>query len=145
MTREYEIKHRKLELRQELEAAANITEERLGEIEAELRGLEREEEELAGAGARLEAVRSGSAATRTVATYSPGARSGGAVGVGLPTQREMQGMILGREQRMADRFPNTQNLSLGRYLRGIITGDWENAAAEAQGYDLSMLKETIQP
>jgi hypothetical protein len=31
-TRAYEIKHRKLELRQELETAANITEERLGEI-----------------------------------------------------------------------------------------------------------------
>ena len=134
MNRAYEIKHRKLELRQELETAENIPETRLAEIEAELRGLEREEEELADAAARLEAVRSGSAATRTVATYSPGARSGGAVGVGLPTTREAQGAVLGREQRMADRFPNTQNLSLGRYLRGIITGDWENASAEAQEY-----------
>jgi HK97 family phage major capsid protein len=134
MTRQYEIKHRKLELRQELETAENIPESRLSEIEAELRGLEREEEELAGASARLEAVRSGSAATRTVATYAPGARSGGAVGVGLPTTREAQGMILGREQRMVDRFPNSQNLSLGKYLRGIITGDWENASAEAQEY-----------
>jgi HK97 family phage major capsid protein len=134
MTRQYEIKHRKLELRQELETAENIPESRLSEIEAELRGLEREEEELAGASARLEGVRSGSAATRTVATYAPGARSGGAVGVGLPTTREAQGMILGREQRMVDRFPNSQNLSLGKYLRGIITGDWENASAEAQEY-----------
>jgi HK97 family phage major capsid protein len=134
MNRAYEIKHRKLELRQELETGAGIAEDRLAEIEAELRGLEREEEELAGAGARLEAVRSGSAATRTVATYAPGARSGGAVGVGLPTTREAQGAIVGREQRLADRFPNTQNLSLGKYLRGIITGDWENAAAEAQEY-----------
>jgi HK97 family phage major capsid protein len=134
VNRAYEIKHRKLELRQELETAENIPETRLAEIEAELKGLEHEEEALAGASARLEAVRSGSAATRTVATYAPGARSGGAVGVGLPTQREAQGMILGREQRMADRFPNTQNLSLGKYLRGIITGDWENASAEAQEY-----------
>lgn len=134
MTRQYEIKHRKLELRQELETAENMPESRLSEIEAELRGLEREEEGLADAAARLEAVRSGSAATRTVATYAPGARSGGAVGVGLPTTREAQGAILGREQRMADRFPNTANLSLGKYLRGIITGDWENAAAEAQEY-----------
>jgi hypothetical protein len=43
MTRQYEIKHRKLELRQELETAENIPESRLAEIEAELRGLEREE------------------------------------------------------------------------------------------------------
>ena len=87
MNRAYEIKHRKLELRQELETGAGIAEDRLAEIEAELRDLEAEEDRIGGAAARLEAVRSGSAATRTVATYAPGARSGGAVGVGLPTTR----------------------------------------------------------
>lgn len=135
MTREYEIKHRKLELRQELELAANVTEDRLAEIEAELKALEAEEDRIGGAAARLEAVRNGSAHTRTVATFSPGARAAtSAGGTGLPVCRDEQALMLGKEQRMADRFPNTQNLSLGKYLRGIITGDWENAAAEAQEY-----------
>jgi HK97 family phage major capsid protein len=135
LTREYEIKHRKLELRQELELAANVTEDRLAEIEAELKALEAEEDRIGGAAARLEAVRNGSAHTRTVATFSPGARAAtSAGGTGLPVCRDEQALMLGKEQRMADRFPNTQNLSLGKYLRGIITGDWENAAAEAQEY-----------
>jgi HK97 family phage major capsid protein len=133
LTREYEIKHRKLELRQELELAANVTEDRLAEIEAELKALEAEEERIGGAAARLDAVRSGTAHTRTVATFSPGAATS-AGGTGLPVCRDEQALMLGKEQRMADRFPNTQNLSLGKYLRGIITGDWENAAAEAQEY-----------
>jgi HK97 family phage major capsid protein len=135
LTREYEIKHRKLELRQELETGAGIAEERLAEIEAELRQLEAEEDRIGGAAARLDAVRSGTAHTRTVATFSPGARAAtSAGGTGLPVSRDEQALMLGKEQRMADRFPNTQNLSLGKYLRGIITGDWENAAAEAQEY-----------
>jgi HK97 family phage major capsid protein len=134
-TRAYEIKHRKLELRQELETAANITEERLGEIEAELRQLEAEEERIGGAAARLEAVRSGSAHTRTVATFSAGARAAtSAGGTGLPVSRDDKALILGKEQRMADRYPNAAGLSLGRYLRGIVTGNWTGAAAESAEY-----------
>jgi HK97 family phage major capsid protein len=132
-TRAYEIKHRKLELRQELETAANITEERLGEIEAELRQLEAEEERIGGAAARLEAVRNGSAHTRTVATFSPGAATS-AGGTGLPVCRDDKPIMLGKEQRMADRYPNAAGLSLGRYLRGIVTGNWAGAAAESAEY-----------
>jgi HK97 family phage major capsid protein len=134
-TRAYEIKHRKLELRQELETAANITEERLGEIEAELRQLEAEEDRIGGAAARLEAVRNGSAHTRTVATFSAGARAAtSAGGTGLPVCRDEKALILGKEQRMADRYPNAAGLSLGRYLRGIVTGNWTGAAAESAEY-----------
>jgi HK97 family phage major capsid protein len=132
-TRAYEIKHRKLELRQELETAANITEERLGEIEAELRQLEAEEDRIGGAAARLEAVRNGSAHTRTVATFSPGAATS-AGGTGLPVCRDDKPIMLGKEQRMADRYPNAAGLSLGRYLRGIVTGNWAGAAAESAEY-----------
>jgi len=133
MKRAYEIKHRKLELRQELETGAGITEERLGEIEAELRQLEAEEERIGGAAARLEAVRNGSAHTRTVATFSPGAATS-AGGTGLPVSRDEKALMLGKEQRMADRYPNAAGLSLGRYLRGIVTGNWTGAAAESAEY-----------
>jgi HK97 family phage major capsid protein len=134
-TRAYEIKHRKLELRQELETGAGITEDRLTEIEAELRDLEAEEERIDCAAARLEAVRSGSAHTRTVATFSPGARAAtSAGGTGLPVSRDEKAIILGKEQRMADRYPNAAGLSLGRYVRGMVTGDWTGAAAESAEY-----------
>lgn len=135
MKRAYEIKHRKLELRQELETAANITEDRLAEIEAELRQLEAEEDRIDCAAARLEAVRNGSAHTRTVATFSAGARAAtSAGGTGLPVCRDDKPIILGKEQRMADRYPNAQGLSLGRYVRGMVTGDWTGAAAESAEY-----------
>jgi HK97 family phage major capsid protein len=133
LTREYEIKHRKLELRQELELAANVTEDRLAEIEAELKALEAEEERIGGAAARLDAVRSGTAHTRTVATFSPGAATS-AGGTGLPVCRDDKPIMLGKEQRMADRYPNAAGLSLGRYVRGIVTGDWTGAAAESAEY-----------
>lgn len=42
--------------------------------------------------------------------------------------------VFGKGQRMSDAYKNENNLDLGRYIRGAVTGDWSQAPAERQIY-----------
>lgn len=51
-------------------------------------------------------------------------------GSGFVIGDEPRADILKPEQRFADLAPNTERLSIGKYVRGILTGEWRGADAE---------------
>ncbi len=42
--------------------------------------------------------------------------------------------VFQRGQKISEAYPNTERLSLGRYLRGAITGNWRGAEAEREEF-----------
>ncbi|WP_307677738.1 phage major capsid protein [Streptomyces sp. V4I2] len=92
---------------------------------AELKALNFRAEELAGLRAKAAGYESGDGARLDGGGY--GARSGGLKGA----------QTLAKGQRVTDWLkanghsdPQTENLNFGRYMKGLVTGDWRGAEAE---------------
>lgn len=42
--------------------------------------------------------------------------------------------VFQRGEKLAEAYPNSEGLSLGRYVRGMVTGDWRGAEREREEY-----------
>lgn len=113
MSRLIEIENRMEEIRELLDGdkAVNIS-----ELEKEIKNLNQEKKEL---------QKRSLAEGKTVSSmnFETGSSTYGENGVDGQT-------ILTRGQSLSDLYPNKDNLSLGKYLRGAITGNWSNAEKE---------------
>lgn len=109
----------------------------LEEIEKELDNLEQESRRLnvLQRKATLEAINSGTLETRTIATFNAAGGNPSWTGEQTETKEPVKSFdngakIFTRNQKLSDVYKNTDNLSLGKYLRGAITGNWSDASKE---------------
>lgn len=117
MNRLQEIQNRIEEIRGLLEGNEKVN---LEALETELRDLNTEKKEL---------EKRSLAGGRTISSMS--------FGSGISTSGETfedGHKILTRSQSLSELYPNSDNLSLGKYLRGAITGDWLNAQREQEEF-----------
>lgn len=108
----------------------------LESINKELDSLDQESRQLQvlKTKATIEGINNGTISTRSIATFGEGGSpiwTGETNGMKDPIKSLDNGSkILTRSQKLSDVYRNTENLSLGKYLRGAITGNWSNATKE---------------
>ncbi|PYI54500.1 phage major capsid protein [Paenibacillus flagellatus] len=120
MNRLKEIEARMKEIRALLEGSEPID---LDALEKEVRDLGAEKEQIEKRKEIVDGINNGNVETRAI---HPGTSS-------FETAITSTGdevRIYRRNHRLSDFHPNKEELSLGRYLRGAITGDWKNADKE---------------
>ncbi|WP_242225356.1 phage major capsid protein [Bacillus cereus group sp. BfR-BA-01380] len=118
------IEDKKFELRKELRSDNASAD--LKEIEKELDEISEKEEKLVRERRSLEAdaINNGTGG-RTISSINFSTGS-----IANDETFEDGHKILTRSQSLSDMYPNSDKLSLGKYLRGAITGDWLNAQKE---------------
>lgn len=117
MTRLEEIRERMGEIRTLLDGSEKVD---LAALEQEIKDLDKEKRELQEesirGGKTINSMNMNSGSTFTGETYEDGQK------------------VLTRSQKLSDLYPNHDNLSLGKYLRGAITGNWSNASKEREEF-----------